>query len=61
MMKTILILFTLIIILTTFSFANIIHVPADTNSIQSGIDMSNDGDTVLVQPGTYYLLIIKEI
>ena len=33
--------------------ATIIHVPADVNSIQSGIDLANDGDTVLVAPEVY--------
>jgi len=34
--------------------ATIIHVPADYPTIQQGINASVDGDTVLVQPGTYY-------
>jgi len=33
--------------------ATIINVPTDQNSIQVGINTSVDGDTVLVQPGTY--------
>lgn len=33
--------------------AGIINVPADVDSIQGGINLANQGDTVLVQPGTY--------
>ena len=33
--------------------ANIINVPADSVTIQSAIDGAVNGDTVLVQPGTY--------
>ncbi|MCP4580009.1 MAG: hypothetical protein GY839_00215 [candidate division Zixibacteria bacterium] len=35
------------------SIANIIHIPDDYVTIQAGINTSSDGDTVLVQPGTY--------
>ena len=34
--------------------ATIINIPDDYATIQAGIDASTDGDTVLVQPGTYY-------
>ena len=30
-----------------------IHAPADIDSIQGGINLAADGDTVLVQPGIY--------
>ena len=33
--------------------ATIINIPDDYETIQQGIDASTDGDTVLVQPGTY--------
>ena len=35
------------------SWGAIINVPGDYPTIQQGIDASDDGDTVLVQPGTY--------
>ena len=38
---------------STFSFATTINVPADYSTIQAGINATTNGDTVLVQPGTY--------
>ena len=35
------------------SWSTIINIPADYPTIQQGINVSVDGDTVLVQPGTY--------
>lgn len=35
------------------ALATIINIPDDYDTIQEGIDASTDGDTVLVQPGTY--------
>lgn len=34
--------------------ATVIDIPEDFLTIQEGIDNSTDGDTVLVQPGTYF-------
>ncbi len=45
-------LFILITLLSAL-FATIINIPNDLETIQQGIDASVDGDTVLVQPGTY--------
>ncbi|NQT63846.1 MAG: T9SS type A sorting domain-containing protein [Candidatus Marinimicrobia bacterium] len=44
----------LILGITTGLFATIINVPTDSSSIQGGINGAIDGDTVLVQPGTYF-------
>ncbi len=41
----------LISVITTFS--NVIHVPADQQTIQAGIDASVSADTIRVAPGTY--------
>ena len=53
-MKTILRIFLLITLLSTLSIADIINVPADIDSIQGGINLASDGDTVLVDIGTYF-------
>ncbi len=50
-MKIIIVLISLTFTLT--SYAEIINVPDDQETIQGAIDASEDGDTVLVAPGEY--------
>ena len=37
----------------SWGYSTILNVPADYPTIQAGIDASVDGDTVLIEPGTY--------
>ena len=51
-MKTLFFIF-IFILLSSFLSATIINIPADQPTIQAGIAFAANGDTVLVQPGTY--------
>lgn len=47
-------LLILFLLLSTLLKANIINIPGNYPTIQAGINASNNGDTVLVEPGTYF-------
>jgi hypothetical protein len=51
--KKILIMAIIVSTCYALSPATIIHIPSSYSTIQEGINASSDGDTVLVQPGTY--------
>ena len=53
MIRSLMILVGLVSFLARPVFSTVINIPDDFSSIQEGIDVSADGDTVLVQPGTY--------
>ena len=41
------------VLFVCYTFADTINIPADYSTIQAGIDVATNGDTILVQPGTY--------
>ena len=47
-------LLVLLLVWTASLQASTIHVPGDQPTIQAGIDAANNGDTVMVDPGTYF-------
>lgn len=53
-MKLKTLLTTILVICTTALISQIIHIPADQPTIQAGIDVATNGDTILVAEGTYY-------
>jgi len=46
-------LVAIVCILTSTCLCSVIHVPADQPTIQAGINAANNGETVVVAPGTY--------
>ncbi len=52
-MRQLLLVIAIIMAISTAN-ATVINIPDDYSTIQEGIDMSSNGDTVLVQSGTYY-------
>ena len=53
-MKTLLKFMVTLMMCFSLSYAAIIQVPVDVNTIQGGINLANPGDMVLVKPGVYF-------
>ncbi|UCE67846.1 MAG: right-handed parallel beta-helix repeat-containing protein [Candidatus Zixiibacteriota bacterium] len=53
MKRIIFIIAAYIMFISAFCWGTIINVPQDYPTVQTGINASTNGDTVLVQPGTY--------
>ncbi|MBC8526507.1 MAG: right-handed parallel beta-helix repeat-containing protein [Candidatus Cloacimonetes bacterium] len=57
-MKSKLVLFGFLLVISASLNATIIHIPEDQPTIQLGLNSANSGDTVLVSQGIYYENII---
>ena len=55
--------YILSILLFSIGYSTVINIPSDYNTIQEGLDVSVEGDTVLVSEGEYFenLILDKEI